>query len=126
MAAIKLVLVEDEEILRVVLKEKFEEAGFEMSVAVDGEEAVPLIQEINPKVVILDLLLPKKNGFDVLQELKADSSLKNIPVIILSNLGQDEEIKRALQLGAADYFVKTQHPIKEVVEKIKAYAEKQK
>lgn len=124
MAAIKLVLVEDEEILQGVLKEKFEEAGFEMFVAADGEAAIPLIQEINPKIIILDLLLPKKDGFAVLYELKADSSLKNIPVIILSNLGQDEEIKRALRLGAMDYFVKTQHPIKEVVEKIKAYAEK--
>lgn len=124
MAAIKLVLVEDEEILQGVLKEKFEEAGFKMSIAADGEAAISLIRKINPKIVILDLLLPKKDGFAVLQELKASSELKNIPVVVLSNLGQDEEIKRALSLGAIDYFVKTQHPIKEVIEKIRAYAEK--
>lgn len=124
MAAIKLVLVEDEEILQSVLKEKFEEAGFEMFVAADGEAAIPLIQEVNPKLIILDLLLPKKDGFEILKELKTNSNLKNIPVVILSNLGQDEEIKKALTLGALDYFVKTQHPIKEVVEKVKAYAEK--
>lgn len=124
MAAIKLVLVEDEEILQSVLKEKFEEAGFSMFVASDGESAIPLIQEVNPKLVILDLLLPKKDGFEILSEMKTNSNLKNIPVVILSNLGQDQEIKRALSLGAIDYFVKTQHPIKEVIEKVKAYAEK--
>jgi len=124
MAVIKLVIVEDEEILQSVLKEKFELAGFEVFIAADGEAAIPLIQEVNPKIVILDLLLPKKDGFTILTELKTNSSLKNIPVVVLSNLGQDEEIKRALTLGALDYFVKTQHPIKEVVEKIKALAEK--
>lgn len=124
MAVIKLVIVEDEEILQGVLKEKFEQAGFEVFVASDGGAAIPLIQEVNPKIVVLDLLLPKKDGFEILKELKTNSSLKNIPVVVLSNLGQDEEIKRALTLGALDYFVKTQHPIKEVIEKVKAYAEK--
>ena len=124
MAIIKLVIVEDEEILQSVLKEKFEQDGFEVFIASDGEAAIPLIQEVNPKIIVLDLLLPKKDGFAILKELKTNSNLKNIPVVVLSNLGQDEEIKRALSLGALDYFVKTQHPIKEVVEKVKAYAEK--
>lgn len=127
MAGIKLVIVEDEEILQSVLKEKFEEAGFDVSTASDGEAAIPLIQKVNPKIVILDLLLPKKDGFEILKDLKGlkdRSELANIPtVIVLSNLGQDEEIKRALALGAATYFVKTQHPIKEIVEKVKVYAE---
>lgn len=124
MTYIKLVIVEDEEILQSVLKEKFEEAGFEVFVAADGEAALSMIQKVNPKIVLLDLLLPKKDGFAVLKELKDNSVTENMPtVIILSNLGQDEEIKKALALGAKDYFVKTQHPIKEIVEKVKKYAE---
>ncbi len=81
---------------------------------------MPLTRKELPDLILLDLVLPKKSGFDVLTELKADPELKNIPVIVSSNLGQDEEIKRALQLGAMDYLVKSQHPINEVVEKVNA------
>lgn len=117
----KIVIVEDEEILLRVLKEKFEKANFDVSVAVNGEEAMGIIKKFQPDVVLLDLILPKKSGFEVLQELKADPELKPIPVVVvLSNLGQDEDIKRALQLGAEDYIVKTQHPINEVIEKVKS------
>ncbi len=116
----KIVIVEDEEILIKVLKEKFEKEGFKVSLAADGVEAMSVIKKVKPEAVLLDLVLPKKDGFEVLEELKSNGDLKMIPVIILSNLGQDEEIKRALQLGAVDYLVKTQHPINEVVEKVKA------
>jgi|SRR3989344_4094413 len=117
----KVVVVEDEEILGKVLKEKLEKEKFKVSLATDGEAAVPLISDVVPDIVILDLILPKKDGFEVLKELKASPNLKQIPVLVLSNLGQDEEIKKALSLGAIDYLVKTQHPIKEVVEKVKNY-----
>lgn len=116
----KIVIVEDEEILLRVLKEKFEKANFDVAVAIDGEEAMAVVKKSQPDVVLLDLILPKKSGFEVLQEIKSDAELKPIPVIVLSNLGQDEDIKRALQLGAEDYIVKTQHPINEVIEKVKS------
>lgn len=70
---------------------------------------------------MLDLILPKKSGFDVLHEIKADPVLRSIPVIVISNLYQDEDIKRALQLGAEDYIVKSQHPINEVIDKVRGY-----
>lgn len=114
----KVAIIEDEEILLKVLKEKFEKSGFQVVAAVDGEEAMVVIKKTKPDVVLLDLILPKKDGYAVLEDLRADSELSMIPVIVLSNLGQDEEIKRALQLGAVDYLVKTQHPINEVVEKV--------
>ena len=117
----KIVIVEDEEILIKVLKEKFEKEGFKVSLAADGVEALSVIKKAKPDLVLLDLVLPKKDGFEVLEEMKASGDLKMIPVIVLSNLGQDEEIKRALNLGAKDYLVKTQHPINEVVEKVRDY-----
>lgn len=115
----KIVIVEDEEILLKVLKEKFDKSGFQTILAVDGEEALSIINKNKPDLILLDLILPKKNGFDVLRDLKADSQSKNIPVVVLSNLGQDEDIKKAMELGADDYIVKTQHPINEVVEKVR-------
>ena len=116
----KVLIVEDEDILAKVLEEKFQDEKFEVAVAGDGELALELAKSFKPNVIILDLILPKKDGFDVLRDLKSHPELKQIPVVILSNLGQDEELKRGLALGAADYLVKTQHPIKEVVEKVKA------
>jgi DNA-binding response OmpR family regulator len=115
----KIAIVEDEEALAQVLREKLEKEKFEVKIAVDGEVALPLIKTFMPDLILLDLLLPKKSGLDILRELKEEEGFKAIPVIILSNLGGDEDIKEGLALGAKDYFVKTQHPINEVVDKIK-------
>lgn len=114
----KLVIVEDEEALLGVLSEKMRKAGFEVLVARDGEEGMRVIEKSNPDLVLLDLILPKKDGFDVLLELKARQDLKMIPVIVLSNLDEDENLKKALRMGAEDYIVKTQHTVNEVVEKV--------
>lgn len=115
----KILIVEDEEILSKVLEEKFKRSGFDVSIATNGADAFPMAKKSQPEIILLDLILPKKNGFQVLKELKSDAELKTIPVIVLSNLGQDEEIKKALEAGAEDYLVKTQHPINEVIEKVK-------
>ena len=115
----KILLVEDEEILADVLKEKLVQDKFDVEVAADGVAALEVAGIFEPDLIMLDLIIPKKDGFQVLKELKADPKLKTIPVIVLSNLGQDEEIKRALSLGAVDYMVKAQHPINEVIEKVK-------
>jgi two-component system alkaline phosphatase synthesis response regulator PhoP len=117
----KIVIVEDEEALARVLKEKFEGEEFEVELAMDGSVALPVIQKMRPDLVLLDLMLPKRDGIDVLKDIKADRDLENLPVIVLSNLDGDEDIKQAIALGAKDYFVKSQHPIKEVVEKVKDF-----
>ena len=115
----KILIVEDEEILLKVLQEKLEGEKYKTALVTDGAEVVRRAKTFRPDLILLDLILPNKDGFEVLKELKSDPNLKLIPVVVLSNLGQDEEIKRALQLGAVDYLVKIQHPINEVVEKLK-------
>jgi len=122
----KILIVEDEEILRKVLQEKFEKENFTVKVALDGATVMPLVKTFKPDLILLDIVLPKKDGLSVLQELKADTEFNTIPVIMTSNLGEDEKIKQALKLGAVDYLVKTQHPINEVVEKAKKYLLKAK
>ncbi len=116
----KILIVEDEAVLSKVLKEKFERSGFESVVASDGEAAIIAARGGKPDVIVLDLVLPKKNGFTVLKEIKEDADIKDIPIVVVSNLGEDSDIKRALTLGATDYFVKSQHPINEIVEKVKS------
>lgn len=116
-----ILIVEDEEFLVRALKDNLVSEGSSVSVAMDGEAVFDEIKKHKPALILLDLLLPKKNGFDVLKELKASPEWQLIPVIVLSNLGEDSEIKRALELGASDYFVKSQHPIQEVIEKVKEY-----
>jgi DNA-binding response OmpR family regulator len=116
----KILIVEDENTLSFVLEEKFRNGGYEVTIAKDGEEAISLAGKITPDIILLDLILPKKGGLEVLEELKADVKLKSIPVIVLSNLEGDEIIKKALKLGAEDYYVKTQHPIGEILEKVEA------
>lgn len=117
----KIVIVEDEEALARVLKEKFETEEFTVELAMDGKAALPVIKKFQPDLVLLDLMLPKRDGIDVLRDIKSDRDLENLPVIVLSNLDGDEDIKQAIALGAKDYFVKSQHPIKEVVEKVKDF-----
>lgn len=114
-------IVEDEEFLVRAVKDNLISEGCTVSVAMDGEAVFDEIKKKKPALILLDLLLPKKNGFDVLKELKSNPEWQLIPVVVLSNLGEDSEIKRALELGASDYFVKSQHPIQEVVEKVKEY-----
>jgi len=116
-----ILIVEDEEFLVRALKDNLISEGYSVSVAMDGEAAFDELKKKKPSLILLDLLLPKKNGFDVLKDLKKDPELQLIPVVILSNLGEDSEIKKALELGANDYFVKSQHPIQEVVEKVREY-----
>jgi CheY-like chemotaxis protein len=126
----KILIAEDDKVLAEVLKEEFKDEGFAVTMAENGKEAMNALKSKanRPDLMLLDLLMPVMDGFAVLKEISEDqiSNLKDIPVIVLSNLGQDEEIKRAFQLGASDYFVKSQHPVAEVVEKVKTFLEKPK
>ncbi|MGD0576635.1 MAG: response regulator [Candidatus Staskawiczbacteria bacterium] len=117
----KILIVEDEEALYNVVKEEFEAKGYKIKVAKDGGVALEMARSFNPDIILLDLILPKKGGLEVLADLKADPALKAIPVIVLSNLSESENIKKALLLGAQDYFVKTQYSIYEVIEKVQKY-----
>lgn len=114
-------VVEDEDFLVRALKDNLVSEGHSVSVATDGEMAFEELKKKKPSLILLDLLLPKKNGFDVLRDIRSNPEWQQIPVVILSNLGEDSEIKRALELGANDYFVKSQHPIQEVMEKVREY-----
>ena len=117
-------ITEDEDFLVRTLQDNLTAEGITVDIAKDGEEAIKKIAENKPDLILLDLLMPKKDGFYVLEELKKNPKWKLIPVIILSNLGEDKEIKRAMDMGANDYFVKSQHPIDEVVKKVKEYLKK--
>jgi len=124
MTQTKILLVEDDAILAKVLYGKLSEAGFEVNQAFDGEVGLAMAKSGKWDLILLDLILPKKDGFEVLAELKNDLSARSMPVIILTMLGADEDIKKGLQLGADDYIIKAQHAIREIVEKIKNFLEK--
>ncbi len=122
----KILIVEDEEVLVKVLQEKFEDNGFKVAIATDGESVLPVAKKFKPDMILLDIILPKLNGLEVLALLKEDNDLQNIPVIMLSNLSEDDQLKKALEQGAVDYMIKSQHPINEVIEKVNEYIIKAK
>ena len=113
-----ILLVEDDKFLRELLVRKLEAVGFKISTAVDGREALKKVKEELPELVLLDLVLPGVDGFDILKEIKEDSTTSKIPVIILSNLGQREEVERGLKLGADDYLIKAHFTPDEIITKI--------
>jgi len=120
MISMKTILfIEDESALQKTIGEVLGQEGYEMTSALDGEIGLKLAKEQKPDLILLDLILPKINGFDVLKQLKADKEIKEIPVIVLTNLEGIEDVDRVLSLGATTYLVKTQYEIEEVLGKIK-------
>lgn len=115
----KILFIEDESALQEALTHVLEEEGFMIISALDGETGTRLAQEEKPDLILLDLILPKKDGFEVLKDLKETPDTKNIPVIVLTNLEDEAHVDQALALGATTYLVKTNYRIEEVVEKIK-------
>jgi len=115
----KILIVEDDRFLRELIARKLKNEGYEVMEAVDGEEGLKKIKEEKPDLVLLDLILPGIDGFEVLTRAKEDPVTAPIPVIILSNLGQREEIERGLKLGAIDYLIKAHFTPGEIIEKIK-------
>jgi len=103
---IKILLIEDDPFLLSMYSTKFELEGFRIITAEDGEKGLRLALSSDPSIILLDILLPKMNGFDVLEKLKEDDKGKNIPVILLTNLNQKDEIERAMSMGADDYLIK--------------------
>ncbi len=117
----KILIVEDDGFLIKAYQIKFERAGFKVFIALDGDEGLKVSQKEMPDLIILDLMLPKMNGFEFLKKIKSDEKLKNIPVVALSNLGQRSDQEKAFSLGAAEYFIKTEHTLEEIIEKISKY-----
>lgn len=116
----KILIVEDDKFLRDLISKKLSSEGFEISSAVDGEQGISTAKEFMPELILLDLILPGIDGFEVLAQLKTDTLTANIPVIILSNLGQREDVEKSLKLGAVDYLVKAHFTPNEIIEKIKS------
>lgn len=120
----KVLVAEDDRFLSKAYGTKLKKEGFEVILAINGEEAFLKAKSEKPDVILLDLVMPKKDGFEALADLKKDSTTKIIPVIVLSNLGQEEDISRGRELGAVDYLVKSNISIREVVEKVKEVLKK--
>jgi CheY-like chemotaxis protein len=117
----KILLMEDEEIMINLLKKKLVKEGYEVLVAKDGDEGLKMLKEMKPKpdLILLDIIMPKLGGFEVMEEMKKDKELQDIPVIIISNSGQPVELERAKNLGAKDWVIKTDFDPQEVIIKVK-------
>ena len=116
----KILLAEDDVFMLEIMSEKLRKNGFEVNIAKDGEDCMRVLLSSRPDIVLLDILMPKIDGFEILRRMRESESLSNIPVVILSNLGQKEEIQRALNLGVKDYIIKSNFTTNEIVEKINA------
>ncbi|KKQ97107.1 MAG: hypothetical protein A2W55_02910 [Candidatus Nealsonbacteria bacterium RIFCSPHIGHO2_02_38_10] len=116
----KILIIEDEKVLLDLLEKRMRAEGYDVAVALDGENGIQKAEEYRPDLILLDIIMPKKDGFEVMEELAADQELKKIPVIIVSNSGQPVEIERVKKLGARDWLVKTEFDPKEVVDKVVA------
>ncbi len=115
----KIIFIEDESALQRAVTGILASEGYQVFSALDGETGLKLVQKELPDLILLDLILPKKDGFEVLQALQQNKETKHIPVVILTNLEGGTEIERVLSLGATTYLVKTNYRLEEVVEKIK-------
>jgi len=114
----KILLVEDDRFLIKAVYTKLTQKGFEVILANDGDEAISKAKTEKPELVLLDMVLPKKSGFEVLRALKGDPKTVSIPVFILSNLAQDQDIQEGKALGAEDYIVKSNTSLSAIVDKV--------
>ncbi len=115
----KILIIEDDTFLGELMAKHFKEEGFDIYLALDAETGLEKLRAILPDLVILDLLLPGMDGYEFLKIVKADSKLSSVPVIILSNFNQKDDIERGLKIGAIDFLVKAHLDLDEITEKIK-------
>jgi CheY-like chemotaxis protein len=121
MAGKKILLIEDEELIIRLLGRKLANMGYEVTLAMDGQDGLEKMKKDKPDLVLLDIVMPRKGGFDVMEEMRSNPELAPIPVIIISNSGQPLELDKAKRLGAVDWLVKTEFDPKEVAAKIQKY-----
>ena len=114
----RILLVEDDRFLRKAAEATLRKRGFHVLTAVDGEEGLRLARTETPDLILLDLIMPKMQGFEVLRILKQDPATADIPVIVLSNLGQESDVRQAMQAGAVAYYVKTNLPLQDLVQRV--------
>lgn len=117
----RILLAEDDRFLRKAAETMLKRGGFTVTAAADGEEALRLAREAPPDLLLLDLIMPKMQGFDVLKALKGDEATIGIPVIVLSNLGQDSDVQLARERGAHDYIIKSNIALEQLVERVRAF-----
>jgi DNA-binding response OmpR family regulator len=115
----KVLVIEDEQLIADLLQRKLQGEGYYALVARDGEKGLEAIKKERPDLVLLDILLPRMNGFEVLAEIKKDKTFADTPFIIISNSGQTTEIDRAKEVGVKDWLIKTEFDPKEVVDKVR-------
>ena len=122
----KILIAESDQFIQRAVREAVESAGFQTIAAKNGNEALEKMRSEQPDLVLLDLMMPEKNGFEILEEVSMGENAGEIPILIFSNLSQESDIQKAKDLGAADYLVKTDISMKEIVEKIREYLAKYK
>ena len=117
----KIFIIEDDPLMIRMYEKTFKLSGYEVEMAFDGEEALSKLKDIKnkPTLILLDVMMPKMNGFDVLKGLKADAKMKDVPVVMLTNLAGESDAEKGIGMGAVTYLVKSQYDPKQVVDKIK-------
>ena len=120
----KILLIEDDKMLLEMYTAKFTREGFEIATAENGSDGLKVARDMKPDMILLDIIMPKLDGFATLKEIRKDENIKNVPVILLTNLGQDQDIQKGKDLGADDYFVKANHTPTEIVEKVQELLKK--
>lgn len=119
-----ILVIEDDKFYDSIFLKKFTQAGYDLTVATDGKQGVEKALQIHPDIILMDLIMPNQDGFETLQKIKAEPQLANIPILILSNLGQPNDMEKAKSLGAMDYIVKASASLQEVVDKVAGYLQK--
>jgi DNA-binding response OmpR family regulator len=118
-AKAKILIIEDDRYISKMYQLKLSLEGYDVQVAENGQQGVDKVKEFMPNIILLDILMPELDGFEVLKIVKGEETTKNIPVLIMSNLGQEDHIEKGMKLGAIGYIVKSQYTPSKVVEKIK-------
>lgn len=116
-----ILIIEDDKFYDNIFQKKFLMAGYDLTIATDGLQGVEQAIQRKPDIILLDLIMPNQDGFETIQKLKENQALQEVPIIVLSNLGQPNDIEKAKQLGAVDYIVKASISLQEVVDKVNAY-----
>ncbi len=119
----KILIIEDEGVMNKLLREEFKERGFEVEYATDGKQGLELIKNKKADVILLDIILPKMDGFEILEKLK-EEKIKTSPIILLTNLSEIGDIQRALDLGAKTYLLKADYQLKEIADKVETILKK--
>ena|SRR3989338_9780238 len=114
----KILIIEDEEIILNLLEKKLSREGYDVSSARDGLEGLKMMREKKPDLILLDIIMPRMGGFEVMEEMQKDGELKKIPIIVVSNSGQPVEVDKAQALGAKDWLIKTIFDPQEVLDKV--------